>query len=214
MPTGFKSIVGFLLLVTLMGAGHGIWTDRWVRSQELQQSLTRLERFPKDLGDWRGEEIAFEQEDMDRNGIRGCVFRKYRNIRTGATVSVLLVCGRGGPISVHTPDVCYTAAGYQQTSAQERAAMGESLGDFWKSYFSLPNAVVPKRLEIFWAWSRDGFTWSAPENPRYSFARYPALYKMYIVRETPAQSKVADETSKEFLGRMLPELRTAFGNPP
>ena len=214
MLSKFKPLLGFVLLVSVMGAGHGVWTDRWVRSQELQHSLTRLERFPKDVGDWHGEGVAFEQEDMERNGIRGCVFRKYHNIRTGASVSVLLVCGRGGPISVHTPDVCYTAAGYQQTAGQERSTLGEPLGDFWKSYFSLSNAVVPKRLEIYWAWSRDGSTWSAPNSPRYAFARYPALYKIYIVREMPAQTKVADETSKEFMVKLLPELHTAFGHTP
>ena len=56
---------------------------------------------------------------MARAGIKGCVYRRYRNPRTGESVSVLLVCGRGGPISVHTPDVCYAGAGYRPTARSE-----------------------------------------------------------------------------------------------
>ncbi len=167
------------------------------------------------VGDWMGENVAYEPEDMTRNGIQGCVFRKYKNMRTGATVSILLVCGRGGPISVHTPDVCYTAAGYQQSGGQDRTQASGSMGDFWKGYFALPNAVVPKRLEIYWAWSRDGSSWSAPDSPRYTFARFPALYKLYVVRETPAKPRPEDDAvTKDFLALILPELHIAFADRP
>ncbi len=213
MATTIKPAVLGIAFVLGIGAAHGYWTDRWAPSPDLQRSLARLDRFPMDVGDWRGESIAYEPEDMSRNGILGCVFRKYRNIRTGEAVSLLLVCGRGGPTSVHTPDVCYTAAGYQQTSAQERFALGGSHGEFWKGYFSQPRAVVPKRLQILWSWSRDGVTWSAPDGPRYAFARYPALYKMYIVHESPPQAKIEDGTSAEFLANLLPALESAFGDP-
>lgn len=212
MFAAFKPTIGFLLLVSFIGIGHGLWTDRWVYSQELQNSLIRLDRVPMNVGDWRGENLAYEPEDMARAGIRGTVLRRYRNSRTGAAVTLLVVCGRGGPISVHTPDVCYEAAGYQQSGKKENVNYGDPAGNFDKSFFVLPNALVNRRLEIAWAWSRDGLNWSAPESPRYAFARFPAVYKLYVVRELPAESKVADVTSKEFLEKLLPELRTVFGN--
>ena len=215
MSIASKPMITTITCVLLLGAAHGYWTDRWKPSPDLQRSLDRLDRFPMNVGDWRGENVAYEPEDMSRSGIQGCVFRKYQNFRTGATVNVLLVCGRGGPISVHTPDVCYAAAGYQQLGAEERTQAGASIGDFWKGYFSLPNAVVPKRLEIFWAWSRDGSSWSAPDRPRYSFGRYRSLYKLYVVRETPAKPRPEDDSvTRDFMTQILPELRNAFADAP
>lgn len=207
-------MLGLLVLVLLLGAGHGIWTDRWVHSEDLEKSLARLDKTPKDTGDWQGENLEYEPEDMSRAGIKGCVFRKYRNTRTGATVTLLLVCGHGGPISVHTPDVCYSAAGFVQSGGQVRTELGPPAGDFWKSFFGMPNLIVPRRLEIFWAWSRDGQTWSAPDNSRYNFARFPAVYKLYVVRETPAPFRDDDRTIHDFLARLLPDIRRSFESDP
>ena len=210
MQKALSPLIVLFILVLLLGAGHGIWTDRWTNSTELENSLARLDKVPLNFGDWQGENLEYDPEDMSRAGIKGCVFRRYRNTRTGVSISVLLVCGRGGPICVHTPDVCYTAAGFQQSGGQVRTEIGSSSGDFWKMLFAVPNSIVPRRLEILWAWSLDGNTWSAPESPRYSFARFPAVYKLYVVRETPASRRDSDEISKDFLVRFLPELRRVF----
>ena len=210
MLRGIKPIIAFLAIVLLMGAAHGIWVDRWVPSQELQQSIAKLETVPMTAGDWRGENVDYEAEDMARAGIKGCVLRKYQNTRTGETVSVLLVTGRGGPISVHTPDVCYTSAGFEQMGGQSKVSVGDAYGDFWKGIFVMPNAVVPRRLEIMWAWSRDGISWSANDKPRYAYARHAAVYKMYIVREPSPTARTEDEAVKEFLKSFLPALQGTF----
>ena len=71
--------------------------------------------------------------------------------------------------------------------------------------------VVPVQLEIYWAWSRDGRSWEAPENPRLPLARLPALYKLYVVRQfvAGAREETADPC-QEFLRRALPEFGQAL----
>ena len=39
--------------------------------------------------------------------LEGWLARRYLHRRTGVVVHVLLLCGRPGPLSVHTPEVCY-----------------------------------------------------------------------------------------------------------
>ena len=123
---------------------------------------------------------------------------------------MLLVCGRGGPISVHTPDICYEGAGYRQLAPEKPKTLesGEGHTDaFNVARFGKPG-VVPTQMEIYWGWSRDGVTWQAPSNPRVSLARLPALYKMYIVREfTPGSRAENAETCEAFLRRVLPVIR-------
>jgi hypothetical protein len=77
--------------------------------------------------------------------------------------------------------------------------------------FAKPSIVDQTRLEIRWLWSRDGVTWQAPENPRLSLARSPALYKLYVVREyAPRPSSESAKTSEVFLSQALPVLRQAL----
>ncbi|VTR95697.1 Uncharacterized protein OS=Singulisphaera acidiphila (strain ATCC BAA-1392 / DSM 18658 / VKM B-2454 / MOB10) GN=Sinac_2487 PE=4 SV=1: DUF3485 [Gemmata massiliana] len=205
--------IGPLLLCTTIlgvaGAVHGVQTDRWSPSPHLSRALDRLPHVPQSVGDWNGVDIPLEANDMSRAGIKGWIFRVYKNSRTREEVSVLLVCGRGGPISVHTPDVCYTGAGYRQkadATIQEMEWAEGVKGTFRVARFGKPG-IVPTQLEIYWTWSRDGRTWQAPNAPRLSFAREPALYKMYIIRQFVAGSREENANScREFLQRALPDF--------
>lgn len=197
------------VVIGVAGGVHGVQTDRWRSSAQLEHSLSRLDHVPAVTGDWRGEPHPFDANDMARAGIQGCVFRMYRNSRTREDVMVLLVCGRGGPISVHTPDVCYAGAGYRQlTDARKKdIELGEDQrATFWVARFVKPG-VVPANLEIYWAWSRDGRSWEAPENPRVPLARLPALYKLYVVRSFIVGTREEKaESCQDFLRRALPEF--------
>src|SRR4051812_1387932 len=109
-------ILAGVVVVGSLGVAHGLLTDRWGASGQLESALAALDRVPARVGGWESKDLEDEPEDMARAGSRGCVSRRYENTRTRESVSVLLVCGRGGPITVHTPDVCYATAGYKPTA--------------------------------------------------------------------------------------------------
>jgi hypothetical protein len=200
--------------VAALGVVHGVSTDRWRPSGELEVALAGLGRVPARFGDWAGEDLPSEPETMARAGIKGWVFRRYHNPRTREAVSVLLVCGRGGPISAHTPDVCYAGSGYRQLVDQDLTEVewgGGGRSAFWTTRFAKPGGVVPTQLEVSWAWSRDGRTWEAPQNPGLVLARAPALYKLYVVRQfVPGTRGESADTCQAFLRRALPDLRQAL----
>ncbi|MBY0456450.1 MAG: EpsI family protein, partial [Gemmataceae bacterium] len=163
------------VLIAAAGVGHGLQTDRWRPSAALSQSLERLPNLPARCGDWEGKDEPLEAEDMARAGIKGWVQRRYTNPQTRESVSVLLVCGRGGPISVHTPDVCYTGSGFKQVgdierrevtwdAPAQRAGGAERPASVFRVAQFGKDGVIPTRLEIYWCWSRDGRTWEAPDN--------------------------------------------------
>jgi Protein of unknown function (DUF3485) len=210
----YAPLAAVAALALVLGLAYGLETDRWRTSKELEAAVGRLDAVPMDVGDWKGMDVAFEGEDLARAGIQKAVYRKYQNARTGAAVTVLLVCGRGGPISVHTPDICYAAAGYRAAGSEERKAVpigsaGESAG-FWTLQFAKPDAILPTRLEIYWAWSQGG-AFEAPDKARFSYARAPALYKLYVVREfAPTSRTPADNPCESFLRRALPEFQAAL----
>src|SRR6478736_5172619 len=142
-----KSIIPLVVsiaLVLAVGVVYGIQTDRWKISNELQEALERLPRTPTQVAEWHGTDVnEFEAEEMNRAGIKGWVYRRYETSRD--VVVVLIVAGRGGPISVHTPDVCYQGAGYRQVSdiARREITAGSETASFWESKFEKSNAIVP-----------------------------------------------------------------------
>lgn len=199
-----------VLLVGALGVVHGVYSDRWGPSGQLEQAVKGLDRVSTGFGDWAGENLPFEHSDMARAGIEGTVLRRYHNPRTRESVSLLVVCGRGGPICVHTPDICYADSGYTRTGDEKPASIDlgkDGTHSFRVIRFAKTDSVSPNHLEIYWSWSRDGRSWLAPDNPRLILARSPALYKIYVVREfIPGTRAESTEVCREFLNRALPEI--------
>jgi Protein of unknown function (DUF3485) len=110
-------------LVIAAGLVRGQWTRRWATSHAVEVALARLERVPVTLGNWRGRSLELDREQLTTAEIAGSIARRYENRRTGATVTVLLVCGRPGPISVHSPDICYPGAGFRPMGSLARQSL-------------------------------------------------------------------------------------------
>jgi Protein of unknown function (DUF3485) len=195
-------------LVAVVGAGvvHGYWTERWSVSEAAAAVPARLAQVPAALGEWDGEPVADATPPPD---VSGHLYRRYRHRRTGEVVTVALIGGRPGPVSIHTPDVCYGGNGYDVAQPVKHAAPAEAGAGavFLTAQFVKTRAAEQTRLRIFWAWSANG-TWGVPDNPRVAFARSPVLYKLYLIRELPAgKQPVQDDPCNELMRVLLPELQ-------
>ncbi len=206
------------LLVLLGGVAHGLWSNRWGDSRALETAAKRLELVPRTIGNWVGRDQEMDARALAIGEIVGHVYRRYEDRRTGQGVTLLLVCGKSGPIAVHTPDVCYGGLGYALTAppAQQAVPLGKDAepATFWSATVRKETRQVPVTLHVLWAWNAAG-RWEAPDNPRLKFGRYPALYKLYIIRELPPNEDAsALEPSIAFLQQLVPELRRSLGTNP
>src|SRR4051812_24487116 len=104
-------LTGFAL-VLLAGLVHGLWTQRWHRSAELETAAARLTHLPQAVGDWKGEPVELDAQDLAASGAAGYWMERFTHRRTGAVVTLVLLCGRPGPLSVHRPEYCYRGAGF------------------------------------------------------------------------------------------------------
>ncbi len=199
-----------LLLVTVVvgsGIAHGLWSGRWNLSDGAERAAIRLADVPTTIGDWDGRLGELSPRHMRVAELAGARVCDYINRRTGSVVSTLLVCGRPGPVSVHTPEVCYAGAGYETIGPRSRF-VNPALADaaFWISDFRKANTATPDRLRIFYAWSAKG-PWTAPQNPRLTFFRQPVLYKLYVIRQlAQADEPVEEDPAVEFLKVFLPQV--------
>src|SRR5690348_7835778 len=125
--------------VILTGLAQGYWTHRWSPPLGQQVAAERLARVPHEIGDWQGEDFQLPDNEVRAAGLTGYILRRYANRFAGEAVTLLIVCGPPGPISVHTPEVCYAGAGYEMAGKQARQAVeteGPASGAaFWSADF-------------------------------------------------------------------------------
>ena len=179
-------IVAAISIVLSSGIIHGLWINRWRVSREIELAVSKLDRVPMVIGDWRGRPQTVDRREWTRAGLDGLVMRHYENSRTGRTTGLVLVCGRPGPVSVHTPEICYPGAGFEMANAQpvKFSVNPDGRGaEFLKADFERQESFPPERLRVYWSWNATG-TWSVPANPRLAFASRPLLYKLYLISRT------------------------------
>lgn len=201
----------------ILGAGlvHGQWTGRWGTTPELVALAERLESVPMTIGDWTATPFELDPVDRKMAGAEACLARVYTNPARGVSVSVLLLGGPPGKMSTHTPDVCYTGAGYDLgvPSAYDRRPGPDGRPAGFQTALAVRGGANPSVLRIFWTWHAST-GWAAPENPRWTFASEPTLCKLYVVRQAGGAAVEPDrDPCNEFLDVFLPELDRAVFSP-
>jgi hypothetical protein len=205
------ALTGFAIAL-ILGAGyvHGTVTQRWQPSEHLSVAASRLKTLPTTVGDWDSKDIEMNKKHLQVAEVEGYVSRQYYNKKTGERLSFLLICGKPGPISVHSPDVCYEGAGYKMGARNAQAVkVGDQQQIFWTARFTKePN---PAPLQIAWAWS-DGGKFIAPDYPRLAFYRASVLYKWYLIREVNDVNSPStiDDTTQAFIQEVLPQIKSVI----
>ncbi len=202
----------FVVLATALV--QGVWTQRWQKSADMEAAVRRLSNAPGDLGSWKAEAVEFDADTLTAAGAQGSWVRRYTDARSGASVLVILLCGRSGKMSVHRPEHCYRGAGYEMMAEPAPYEIaGDPAAHCWMTRFRKEENSGSVQLRIFWTWFGDG-TWQAPDSPRLTFAHLPALYKLYTVRELPPrQERLEQDPSLDLLQHLLPVLAETLTRP-
>jgi hypothetical protein len=196
------------------GIVHGFWTDRWQKPAETAAAAARLEEVPMQIGDWAGERTKVDPRQIGE--VDGCVKFAYKKRgTTGPYVSIALVCGRPGPVSIHTPQACYTAIGFE-VGEPRRVTAPDGKAEFWTADAVKKKLSEETRLRLYWGWNA-GPGWTAPEDARMHFTGHcQVLHKLYVLRELGGSNESADDDPcLEFMGVLLPALqKTLFAPAP
>jgi hypothetical protein len=209
--------IGVLILasVTLAGAVvQGHMSRRWGRSQQLQVLADRLRDLPTDIGRWRMKAaLKLPPAAEAELECAGYVCGQYENKKTGEIVTAALLLGPAGPISVHTPDVCYSSQEYSVIRSPERVHINEGrdiADELWGTSLQ-PTTLTGNGLRVYYGWSGSG-TWSAPGDARFAFAGQPYLYKIQVAGPLPPPTnEEAPDRCKVFLKEFLPAIRPYLG---
>jgi hypothetical protein len=199
-----------LPLLLAYGVAAGLWTDRWQVSPELEQAPQRLAALPLTVGDWQSADVELDARQVVAAELHGHLQRNYLRRSTGDALQVLVVCGRPGPIAVHSPEVCFGGAGFTPAAARTRFALegqdSSAPAEFWEERYQKAGAAVPEQLQIYYGWNA-GDGWVAVDNPRLYSPWARAMYKVYVVRSLPRIDEPAEKDPiPGFLRLFVPQL--------
>lgn len=213
MVQSFPAVVATVLVI-VTGLATGLWTGRWKTSDQLEQAAVGLQKLPMAIGDWRATPKEIDAKEVQLARMSGYVMRVYRHRLSGAEVTVLLMCGRPGPIAVHTPDICFKGAGYELTAPAVKYMVKDGTQDaeMFMGNFRDPDSQATGHICVLWSWSTAG-KWEATDYPRLHFASAPVLYKLYVLCNLPSSGRFDEGPRAAFLPSLLREIgRTVFSH--
>jgi hypothetical protein len=188
-------------MVIAAGVLHGAWTGRWDSGQVAHAALDGI---PMQLGEWQGQPLELDAREAAHYS--AVLYRRYVHQRTGQAVAVVLVAGRPGPVSIHSPDYCYPASGYDPAAwlpYQQTFDTNQPPAEFKTALLTKQSAAGPSQVRVFWSWCAAG-SWSVPDNPRRTFAGQACLYKLHVVREVAGPGETLDtEPCADLLRHLL-----------
>lgn len=203
-------LVGLLTIGAAFLAGQvsGRGDDKFVESTR----IANFERLPNEVGLWHHEQDAA----LDQTGIamvqsEAHSARVYRHSVTGRKITVVALLGPTGPISAHTPRVCYSATGHQLLSEHVETIKAPSASDAATAEFSCSRwrkAELSDRLTVLHGWST-GRGWEAPTYPRIAFAGKKWLYSLQLVVSSDSQLDTSSEDAELCIGFLTDYLRLA-----
>ena len=177
-------------------------------SSALRLAQQRLESVPSHFGAWHlQEEQPLPDSTVNMLQCSAHLSRRYVHQETGRIVELVILVGDSGPLVAHTPEVCMRSREFQQIrpATQVQGRKGDRENHFLVASFRA-RTVEGEKLDVYYAWSRDGEVWEAPDSPRVSLGPLPLLYKVQAASADSVSVEGEEPAALALLNDLLPIL--------
>lgn len=197
----------FLLATVISGFLLGQASDRWGASSAslaAEQSLNRA--LPNSAGNWRlRKEQTLDSDVLTLMRCKSYIARVYEHDQTGDLVTVTVLVGPAGPLSVHTPEICYSSRDYVVSKTRDKYVVDDNSGkhhEFWDVTLKARDSDTSQQ-RVLYGWAA-GDTWNASEHPRFEYAGAPYLYKLQLAaRSQDGAQQEGFDMCQDFLRSFL-----------
>ncbi|MEO1527419.1 MAG: hypothetical protein AAFX06_18470 [Planctomycetota bacterium] len=181
------TLVTLAVGATLLGASYeGRLSHRWSSEHQTKRLTAAIKTLPESLNGW--EKVSSQPVNATAQSVLHCFasdVSRFRHQETGRQIEAAVLVGPSGPISVHTPDICYSSREYK--SLGQRVRVGGGADQYWAIDFQ-GRGIAGGYLRSIYAWS-DSERWEAPDSSRLRYAGKPFLVKVqFAVTGTTADS--------------------------
>ncbi|MEX2139928.1 MAG: exosortase-associated EpsI family protein [Pirellulales bacterium] len=207
----------YFALLTILAATAGpavyLGQRQELQAEAIEQAAARLGTIPSHFGPWNlREEEPLPDSTLRMLQCESHVSRTYMHSQTGELVSLVVLVGPAGPLVAHTPDICMASREWELLKAATPVSLSASTTDRFYSTLLRAKTLEGDKLNVYYAWSRDGKSWEAPESPRVALGPLPVLYKIQVA--SPDSSRNVESSGsavKDFLSDLLPRLAEDAG---
>jgi hypothetical protein len=212
------STAGFSRRELLLGlSGIGLLTTAAFWGERLQRQLVnpaalahaaeRLSKIPERIGDWSSTTRELPAHEARLAEVTAGFRNDYRRSRSNDVVTLTVLCGPAGPLSVHPPEACLEGLGWQLSLGPVIVSpvAGTRLH---KAAFEPPEFSGTSTLRVVWGWSTGG-AWDVPDYPRLAYRGQAALFKLYAVSRDLRGGRDS-ELAESFLADALPVISEAL----
>ncbi len=146
---------GYILIVVLLASG-GIFSGFLYYRQMLPVDKVDISVFPKELGEWKSEDIYLDERTYDVLETRNVLARNYKSSR--GNVYFFIVFSETNRKVSHPPEVCYEGEG---TEVSEKGSFALDMPEL-KEPLSINKFIAQKgnqkELVFYWYKAGDKFT--------------------------------------------------------
>lgn len=209
-PALILTTLGVVGMTLIPGILDGQRRFRWGTDSELVELASRLEDFPKQIGEWRcASDTLIDKSANSQLQPITYINRVYVNDASQMQASVFILLGPTGPTAVHTPDICFSSRDFSILQKRQIVSVDPanlSPSKCYETRFQSRDASGTY-LKSWYAWTIDG-NWQAPDNPRYFFSGSRFLFKIQVVVHYPdVESMEDDKIMDQFLAEIEKSLR-------
>jgi hypothetical protein len=203
-----------IVAIVLLTVPQAIWSERFVprettaEQKELAKRLEILSKKYSSFGDWVGTVEPMAPEVRKAARLVGDFSVRFQNkLEPEKVVTIMIACGHGTDLGIHTPDQCFIAQGFTMADEEREYTVDLPSGpaDFTTCRFrkEVPGKG-PQNIRIFWSFNESG-NWFAPTN-RMGIRTKPAAYKIYATTFLAKDTKEQPNSSEAipFLREFLP----------
>jgi hypothetical protein len=212
-----------LVAVAAILAGSGgsrLWQERRVERSLMEGRVSPfpLADLPMDLGAWKGRETTLDPRIVRGSGSTDIITRRYVDQGTGVGLDVVVLYGPTSDMFIHTPELCYPAAGYDPLPGTvERPIGGGGAGPvpFRSLAFTKGEGGLAETQEVYYSLWYDG-RWTTQSTSPKASRRIPGMYKVQVCRRiSTRERRDLDNPCEPFLASLVAEIesRMARGRP-
>lgn len=117
----------FVIVALVLTAAAAIVFSSFNSSMYEGAGEVMMEKLPKSIGEWRGEDIPIPEKDYEILGTRNLIMRKYTHTLSEESVYLYIIYSVDNRKSVHPPEICYTGAGANAITEKSVIALTDTI---------------------------------------------------------------------------------------
>ena len=137
--------LNFFLVIVILLLVSGLIFNSYLPSKQESLAQVKVSDFPKEIGDWRGEDIPLSERDFAILETKNLIIREYKNSNADS-IYLYIIYSEENRKALHPPEICYTGGGAATILKKTIAQITDNL----KANMFAIESGQQRQLVVYW----------------------------------------------------------------